>query len=225
MSRPFFRTSVAYGAAAIVVLGAAVAWLLMSIPPVVGLGNRVKLPLFHGGATWVNLMIFTLMGVAGVIYLITRSERVWAWEVGFRIIAAPMWLASSILGFIAAASTWDFSASKESVLAIIPQDPRLSAQAILLAGVAILLLADWLILEERWHKAIADIVFVVVMWASLANVFLDPVKRALHPDSPVMNSGWEIRGPFFAMVAVIFAIAVICSWIAASFVSAGTDRV
>jgi hypothetical protein len=44
-------------------------------------------------------------------------------------------------------------------------------------------------------------------------VFLDPVKRALHPDSPVLNSGWEIKGPFFGMVVAILALAVIVSWL------------
>ena len=225
MASPLSRKSVVYGVPAIVVLSAVVVWLLLLIPPVVGLGNRVKLPLFHGGATWVNLMVFTLMGLAGAAYLVSRSERVYAWEVAFRTVAAPMWLVSSVLGFIAAASTWDFSGSNESPLTIIPRDPRLSAQAVLLAGVAILLLADWLVLEKRWHKAVADIVYVVVMWISLAPIFLDPVKQAMHPDSPVLNSGWDIKGPFFAMVVVIFLIVLLLSWIAASFVRTETTKV
>jgi hypothetical protein len=218
MSASLSRRALATAISAVVVLGAIVGVLLMSIPPVVGLGNRVKLPLFHGGSTWVDLIIFTIMGVVGLVYLFNRNERVYAWEVGLRAVAAPLWLVNSVLGFLAAAATWDFSASDQSPLTVIPQDPRLSAQVVLLAGVAILLLADWFILEKRWHKAIADIVFVIVMWASLANVFLDPIKRAMHPDSPVMNSGWEIKAPFFGMVAAIFAMAIIGSWIAASFV-------
>ena len=47
----------------------------------------------------------------------------------------------------------------------------------------------------------------------LANVFLDPVKQSMHPDSPVMNSGWEIRAPFFGMVVAIFAICMIVTWL------------
>ena len=86
------------------------------------------------------------------------------------------------------------------------------------AAAAGLLLADWLILDTRRQKAIADIVFVVVMWASLANVFLDPVKRALHPDSPVMNSGWEIKGPFFGMVIAIFLATMVLAWLASQLV-------
>jgi hypothetical protein len=205
-----------------VVLAATVGVLLMSIPPVVGLGDKVKLPLFHGGSTWVDLMIFTLMGVAAIVYLFTRSERVYAWEVGFRAVAAPLWFVNSVLGFVAASSTWDFSASKESPLAVIPTDPRLSAQIVLLLGVVVLMLADWMVFEKRSHKAVVDLIYVGVMWGLMANIFLDPVKRALHPDSPVMNSGWEIKAPFFGMVVAIFAAMILLSWVAASFVHSPT---
>ena len=56
------------------------------------------------------------------------------------------------------------------------------------------------------------------MWVLMANVLLDPVKRAMHPDSPVMNSGWEIKAPFFGMVAAIFVFMMLMSWVASSMV-------
>jgi disulfide bond formation protein DsbB len=189
----------------------------------VGLGDRVKLPLLHGGATWVNLMLFMAMGIAGVIFLATRNERIYAWEVGFRTIACPMWLVSSVLGFIAASSTWDFTGSKESRLTIIASDPRLMAQILLLAGVAIVLVADSVVLDKRWHKAALDVVFTAIGTVIMADIFLDPVKRALHPDSPVLNSGWEIKAPFFGMVAAVFAIGIVLSWVASTFVSAPAE--
>ena len=212
------RRTITIALVVIGVLVAAIAVLLYRIPPVQGLGDKVKLPLFHGGSTWVDLMLFTLMGVAGLAYIIRPRDRLYAWEVGFRTVAAPLWALNSVLGFIAALSTWDFSASKESPLTIIPQDPRLSAQLILLVGVAVVVILDWLVLDDRRIKAVVDVVFVVVMWLLLANIFLDPVKQSLHPDSPVLNSGWEIRGPFFAIVAAIFAISLIISWLVASTV-------
>jgi hypothetical protein len=212
----------AIAGAVVVGAAAAVGVLLMSIPPVVGLGDRVKLPLFHGGSTWVDLILFTLMGVVGLVYVVRPLDRIYAWEVGLRAVAAPLWLVNSVLGFIAASATWDFSASKESPLVMISADPRLTAQVILLLAVAVLLLADWLVLEKRVHKALLDVAFVVIMWALLANVFLDPVKRALHPDSPVLNSGWVIKGPFFGMVAAVFVGMMVLAWIAASFVRAET---
>jgi hypothetical protein len=218
MNSSLSKKAVGGALAAIGVLSLVIVVLLYRIPAVEGIGNRVKLPLFHGGSTWVALMVFTLMGVAALVYVVRPSDKVYAWEVGFRTVAAPLWAINSVLGFIAALSTWDFSGSKESPLVIIPQDPRLSAQVILLLGVVILVMLDWLVFEHRRYKAIADLLFVVVMWALLANVFLDPVKRALHPDSPVLNSGWEIRGPFFGIVAAIFAIALIISWLVSTTV-------
>jgi hypothetical protein len=194
--------------------------LLMSIPPVVGLGDRVKLPLFHGGSTWVNLVLFTLMGLVGLVYLLRRSPRVYAWEVGLRAVAAPLWVVNSVLGFIAASATWDFSASKENPLLIISGDPRLRAQVLLLLIVAVVVLADWIVLEKRLHKALLDVGFVIGMWALLADVLLDPVKRAMHPDSPVLNSGWEIKGPFFGMVATILVAAIVLAWVVSSLSSA-----
>jgi hypothetical protein len=68
------------------------------------------------------------------------------------------------------------------------------------------------------YKAIADIVFVGVMWALLGNVFLDPAKRALHPDSPVLNSGWDIKGPFFGIVLGILGVALILVWLVSRYV-------
>ncbi|MDR3685922.1 MAG: hypothetical protein P4L93_03035 [Coriobacteriia bacterium] len=206
------------GAAVVAVLVVVVGVLVMSIPPVVGLGNKVKLPLLHGGSTWVNLMIFTLMGVFGLVYVFTRNERLYAWEVGFRAVAAPLWLVNSVLGFIAASSTWDFSGSKTSELVIIGADPRLRAQILLLFGVAVLLLLDWLVLENRLYKAVADVVFTAAMIVLMSDLFLDPVKRAMHPDSPVLNSGWDIKAPFFGMVVAIFGVMLVLSWLAASTV-------
>ena len=47
----------------------------------------------------------------------------------------------------------------------------------------------------------------------LSDIFLDPAKRALHPDSPVLNSGWDIKLPFFAIVAGWFACMLVGAWL------------
>ncbi len=209
-------------AAGVVALSALVAYFLYTIPAVKGLGDKVKLPLFHGASTWVDLMLFVFMGIAAVTYLVTRRDSVYAWEVGLRSIAAPLWLVNSVLGLIAALNTWDFTGSKESPLSAVMQDPRLVAQMIILLCVAILLLLVWLVLEKRSHKAIADIVFVAIGVALLSNIFLDPAKRALHPDSPVLNSGFEIKGPFFGIVLSILGITLLLSWLVSRYV--GPDK-
>ena len=130
----------------------------------------------------------------------------------------PLWAVNSVLGFIAAMNTWDFTGSKQSPLVVARQDPRLTAQFVLLLGVGIVLLLDWLVHEKRLYKAITDVVFVAVATYMLSDIFLDPAKRALHPDSPVLNSGWEIKGPFFGIVAAWLALMLIGAWLIRGFV-------
>jgi hypothetical protein len=211
-------TAIGVVVAGVAALSALVAYLLYTIPAVKGLGDKVKLPLFHGASTWVDLMLFVFMGIAAIAYLVTRRDSIYAWEVGLRAIAAPLWLLNSVLGLIAALNTWDFTGSKESPLSAVMQDPRLIAQMIILLCVAILLLLVWLVLDKRTHKAIADLVFVAIGVALLSNIFLDPAKRALHPDSPVLNSGFEIKGPFFGIVLSILGITLLLSWLVSRYV-------
>ena len=52
----------------------------------------------------------------------------------------------------------------------------------------------------------------------MSDIFLDPAKRALHPDSPVLNSGFEIKGPFFGIVLSILAITLLLSWLVSRYV-------
>ncbi len=218
MSEKPTRSVVLAALGVMVALSVAVFVLILRLPTVVGLGSRVKLPIFHGASTWVNIMLFVLMGVSAIVYLVNRSDAAYAWEVGFRSIAMPLWAVNSALGFTAALSTWDFTGSKQSPFMVARSDPRLTAQFVLLLAIAIVFLLDWLVHEKRVHKAITDVVFVGVATVLLSDIFLDPAKRALHPDSPVLNSGWDIKLPFFGVVVAWFAVMLIGSWLVRGFV-------
>jgi len=215
---PLSKTALATAFGVVAALAITVAVIIANIPAVKGLGDKVKLPLFHGGSTWVDLLLFISMGVLALIYIITRKDSVYAWEVGFRAVAAPLWVLNTVLGLFAALNTWDFTGTKESPLMAVRQDPRLVAQFVILLGIAMLMLLHWLVLEKRVHKAIADLVFTIGAAILLSDIFLDPAKRALHPDSPVLNSGWEIKGPFFGMVLAVLAICVVLAWVVQSYV-------
>jgi hypothetical protein len=219
MSRPSRSATIIALAIATALLGGALV-LTRSIPVEKVLGTRIYLPIFHGASTWVDIMLFVVMGVFAVAYLITRREGAYAWEVGFRAIAAPLWLINTGLGLMAALGTWDFTASKSNPFAEAIKDPRLSAQFWLLMCL-ILVLALLLLLDKLWQKSLADLGYLVVMAVLLGNVLINPEKRALHPDNPVLNSGLDIKGPFFGIVACLLLGGIAIAWLVRGYVRVG----
>jgi hypothetical protein len=222
MARPSrSATLTALGFAVLLVAAALV--LTRSIPVEKVLGTRIYLPIFHGASTWVDIWLFVIMGVCAAAYLITRRDDMYAWEVGFRSIAAPLWLLNTALGLIAALGTWDFTASKANPFAEAIKDPRLSAQFWLLVCLG-LVLALLLLLDKLWQKSVADLGYLAVMAVLLGDVIFNPEKRALHPDNPVLNSGWDIKGPFFGIVACLLLAAVTLAWLVRGHVRAGLAK-
>lgn len=210
MMSPEKRTAI-FAAAVVFVIAALL--LTNLIPPVEGLGEKVRLPMFHGGSTWVNMASFTLMGLFAAGYLLTSRRDLYRWGAGFRTVAAPLWLINTVLGVIAAMSTWDFTGSQQSPLIVIQSDPRLMTQFILLIALAALLLLDR-ILESDKLRALGDVAFAALMWILLyVRVFANAEARALHPDNPVLNSALEIQAPFFAIVGCLFAAACLFAWV------------
>lgn len=201
----------------IVVLGAAVAFVVAgilltnTIPAVEGLGDKVRLPIFHGGSTWVNLGVFTLLGLSALAHLVTGKRDLYRWAVGFRYVGAVLWIVNTVMGIIAAMQTWDFTGSQQSPLVVAQADPRLMAQVQLLVLVVGLLIVDRFIDSDGW-KAALDVAFVAGMWWLLGTVLTSPEARALHPDNPVLNSGSEIQIPFFAILACLSVGALLLVW-------------
>ena len=218
MARPSRTTTIA---AVVIATGFIVAALALtrSIPVEKVLGTKVYLPIFHGASTWVDIAVFLLMGVLAIVYLFTRKSGVYAWEVGMRAVGAPLWALNTALGLMAALRTWDFTGSSESPLGTAIQDPRLAAQFWLLLALGALL-GLLVTLDKIWHKSVADLGFVALMVVLLGNVLLDPAKKALHPDNPVLNSGMEIKGPFFGIVACLGIAALVTAWIVSRYVRA-----
>lgn len=186
----------------------------LSFPAVEGLGTKVRLPVFHGAMTWVNLATFSLLALVAVAYLVTKRESLYAFVEGLRWVAVPMWLIGSVLGLMAALRTWDFTGSKSSPLEVAAADPRLLAQFwILLAALAVIALG--LVLDDRRLLAGADLAFVALMWAVILRAVLGP-GRALHPDSPVMNSDEiMIKVLFLGIVASIAVATLAAAWLIA----------
>lgn len=184
-----------------------------TIPPVQGLGDKVRLPMFHGGATWVNLGAFTLLGVFAFAYILTGRRDLYRWTVGFRIVAAAMWVINTVMGIIAAMRTWDFTGSLQSPLVVAQADPRLMAQVQLLVLIVGVVVIDRFLLDSDWWRALLDVAYVGGMWWLIGSVLASPEARALHPDNPVLNSALEIQIPFFAIVGCLSLAAITLAWL------------
>lgn len=190
----------------LVVAGLAVSIVFtMTFPAVEGLGAKVRLPVFHGALTWVNLTLFALLAICAVVFLATGREAWYRWTEALRWVSIPLWVVGSALGLLAALNTWDFTGSKSSPLEVAAADPRLIAQFwIMMAGLGVLALG--LMIDERRWLAVADIVFVALAWTLLLRAILGP-GRALHPDSPVMNSDELFIKLMFLGIVAGFAVA------------------
>jgi len=183
-----------------------------AFPAVEGLGTKVRLPVFHGALTWVNLAAFTLMGVVAIVSLATRRESVYRWEEALRWIAVPMWLLGSGLGLLAALNTWDFTGSKASPISVVTADPRLMAQFWIMLGGLLLVALEFVLQDRHWQSGL-DIAFVGLMWVVLMQAILGP-GRALHPDSPVLNSDeLKIKLLFFGIVISLAVMTGAIAWV------------
>ena len=170
----------------------------LNYPAVENLGSKVRLPVFHGALTWANLMVFAALGIAALVYLIKGCDKAYRWTEALRFMAVVMWIVGTVLGFLAAMNTWDFTGSQTPMFELLMADPRLVIQIVVaLLGIALFVLP--LIIESQKGRAVADFVFVIVMAVGLG--WAMNAGKALHPDSPVMNSDeFIIKALFFCMV-------------------------
>jgi hypothetical protein len=204
-----------FAAAAVAVVGAV--FLASQFPAVEGLGTKVRMPVFHGALTWANLVCFSLLALTAIVFLAMRSETVRRYETGLRWVCVPMWLVGTAMGLIAALNTWDLTGSKASALTVVGADPRLMAQFWTLLLAALLLILPLFVEKPMW-LAVGDIAFVSIMWVLLLRAILGP-GRALHPDSPVLNSPEiKIKAMFFGMFGLLLAASLLAAWGASLFV-------
>jgi hypothetical protein len=177
----------------------------MLFPAVEGLGTKVRLPVFHGAMTWVNLVLFAALGLCAVAFLVAKRDVLYGWTEAVRWIAIPLWVVGAALGLMAALNTWDFTGSSSSPVEVAMADSRLVAQFwIMLAGLGVLALG--LMIDGRRWLAAADVAFVVLAAVVLGGALLGP-GRGLHPDSPVMNSEEIFIKLMFLGIVAGFAIA------------------
>lgn len=178
--------------AVIAVSTVAAAVLVFTTPPDVKLGAMLRLVLFHGASTWVNLGTFTLAGVLGFGTLLGVTRLVPYGE-AFRWISLPLWGVNTVLGLVSMQLIWG---------GILWDEPRLAMTFYVLAA-SVIVVAVQLIFGLPKLSALFDALLAAGLWTAvlvLPNLF--------HPDSPVFNSdNLRIVGSFLGQVAVVGVIA------------------
>jgi len=170
---------------------AAAAILTLTMPPVLQLGRLVRLVIFHGASTWVNMGAFTLAGLAGASYLLTRRETFYGWATGFRYVAVPWWIVNTLLGVLSSHLAWnsvDFS------------EPKLQVTFWIMLAAGVVLAVDFGLGRRVW-TATGDVLMAGMLW-----VLILSVRNVVHPENPVMNSGWDIKLPFFGIVGSLAVV-------------------
>ncbi len=179
-----------------VLFAATAAILTLTMPPVLQLGRLVRLVIFHGASTWVNMGVFTLAGLAGASFLLTRREALYDWASGFRYLAVPWWIANTLLGILSSRMAWN---------SVDLSEPKLQVTFWVMLAAGVVLAVDFG-LGRRFWTAAADVLMAVTLWALILGV-----RNVVHPENPVMSSGWDIKLPFFGIVGSLAAVGLLAA--------------
>ncbi len=193
---------VLYGVVLASAAGAAVATFMM--PPVVQLGTLVRLVVFHGAYTWVNMGLFTLAAIVSAAFLLVGRLGMYSWSTALRRLAVVAWIGNTALGMLSAYLSWG---------TVNLAEPRLQVTFVLLFLSGILLALDFFVGRPRF-MAVADIAMAIALWWLIL-----AARHVVHPESPVLSSGWDIKGPFFGIVAAVAVFALAVSVLLAAKVS------
>lgn len=162
--------------------------LVAAVPVEVRLGQLLKLVLFHGASTWVDLLAFTLQALLGVAFLVLGRSSLYSWARTLRYIAPIWWAANTVMGIVSMRLAWG---------GFVWGEPRMRMTLwILVASFTLLGLDQFL--ERRRVLAAGDVAIGVLLWSL---VFASP--KVMHPDNPVFASGGTMVGLFIGMVVAM----------------------
>jgi hypothetical protein len=169
-------------------VAAAVTAIVVALTPSdVMLGSSLRLVLFHGASTWVNLAAFTLTALASIVFLATRRTGLVAWAGALRWVALGLWVVNTTLGVISMRITWG---------GFLWSEPRLQMTFWVLLAALVIVMTD-LLAERPRLTAVLDVVFVAGLWTVLART-----PNLMHPNSPVFHST-DIKIPAFFIAIVL----------------------
>ena len=167
-------------------------------PEEAALGANVRLVYLHGAWVLTAEVLFVLAALAGLGALITRKDELYNWTTAFGRSGIFYWITYLPLSLWAMQANWN---------GLFLAEPRFRL-ALTFAIVGLLLQLGLWLLDVNWLTAVSNIVFIVVLRVTFANV-----ANVMHPPpSPIFNSGnWTIIG-YFVMLNLLV-------WVSAFFVT------
>jgi hypothetical protein len=166
--------------------------LLLLLPPEERLGSIIRSVFVHGALVQVALFTFAAAGVAGLIYLIRRSEVVFQWCTALQKTALVLWAVNAVVSAIPTYQAWG--------VFIAWDEPRTRATAAVVGvSVVIYLASRWV--NDRTFTAIFNVVMAVVAWLLIKGATI-----VIHPFDPIGTSASVTYKAFFAGLLLLVGL-------------------
>lgn len=172
----------------LVLLTLVLAWLS---PSEKTLGDKIKLVFLHGALTWVGMLLYTIAGLTGLIYLGTRAESWYQWTRAFYRTALLTWGAVIVVGYVSMTIIWGgFQGEPRFIMMI----------GFWILAWAIYYLAG--VLESPRAAAALYAGAGVALW--VARIF---TGKLFHPQNPIGESNVAAIKVFFAAIFLVMLLA------------------
>jgi hypothetical protein len=162
------------------------------------LGSNVRIVYLHGAWVLAADLAFFAAGLAGLIALITHSQKFHQYSAAFGRTGIFFWVTYLPLSLWAMQSNWN---------GLFLAEPRFRL-ALIFAVTGILLQLGLWIMNTDWITSVANLLFIVVLRLSFATA-----ENVMHPPpSPIFNSvNYTIIGFFVALIVLTILAAYLLS--------------
>ncbi len=157
----------------LLVIGAAIALVLIVAPLDRVLGDVSRLVYLHGAMVWVALVGFTVAGLAGVAHLLTGRPVWYRWSQGLERSAIAFWAGYLPLSVIAADLAWN---------GVFWGEPRWAMAAQILI-VSVAFQVGGALVGNPWVQSTLNAMMAGAVWWLLLRTPL-----IIHPDNPIGTS-------------------------------------
>ena len=171
----------------------AIALLALFGPEEKSLGASVRIVYLHGAWVLTAELAFIAAGLAGLVALITRRDRLHQWSAALGRTGIVFWMTYLPLSLWAMQSNWN---------GLFLSEPRFRLAAIFAVTGVLLQVGLWLI-NIQWVTSLANLAFIVVLRAVFSTA-----ENIMHPPpSPIFNSGNYVIIGFFLALNLLAVVA------------------